>query len=387
MCIEKKVYCIFAANYLPNLGGVERYTYNLSKKLVELGNKVVIVTSNTFNLVDVEEIDKDILIYRMPCYNVLNGRFPVLKYNKITRKLNKKLLGMPIDVVVVNTRFYIHSYYGVKLAKKKKIKPIVIEHGTNHFTVNNKFLDFFGEIYEHFITWLVKRNSKDFYGVSQACSDWLSHFNIESKGMLYNAVAIEEINKILQVVNKDLLYKYNVQEDDIILTYTGRLVKEKGIEKLIKAFNNVSNKYDNVHLFVAGDGELFDKIKLEKNSRLHILGKISFEKVVGLLKYTHIFVLPTDYPEGFPTSVLEAVACKCFIVTTTSGGSKELIKDSSMGIIMKENTVEEIERSLIQTIGNKNYRKEAIEKSYEELLKSFTWDVTTKKLVKIVSEC
>lgn len=41
---------MFSANYLPNVGGVERYTYNLAKKLAQRGNNVIIVTSNVFCL-------------------------------------------------------------------------------------------------------------------------------------------------------------------------------------------------------------------------------------------------------------------------------------------------------------------------------------------------
>ena len=41
---NKKV-CIFSAQYLPHMGGVERYTLNLCKKLIENGNEAVVVTS------------------------------------------------------------------------------------------------------------------------------------------------------------------------------------------------------------------------------------------------------------------------------------------------------------------------------------------------------
>ena len=46
----KKRYCIFAAQYFPHLGGVERYTYNLARKLIKDGNEVVVVTSNVYKL-------------------------------------------------------------------------------------------------------------------------------------------------------------------------------------------------------------------------------------------------------------------------------------------------------------------------------------------------
>ena len=42
-----KKYCIFAAQFLPHMGGVENYTYNISKELIKRGNKVTVVTNNT----------------------------------------------------------------------------------------------------------------------------------------------------------------------------------------------------------------------------------------------------------------------------------------------------------------------------------------------------
>ena len=60
--------------------------------------------------------------------------------------------------------------------------------------------------------------------------------------------------------------------------------------------------------------------------------------MTALLKETNIFCLPSD-SEGMPTSVLEAAACKCYIVTTKYGGAKELILDDSYGIVMENNKV------------------------------------------------
>lgn len=38
--MKKKRYCIFAAQYFPHMGGVERYTYNLAKELLKRGMKL-----------------------------------------------------------------------------------------------------------------------------------------------------------------------------------------------------------------------------------------------------------------------------------------------------------------------------------------------------------
>lgn len=378
-----KTYCLFSANYLPNLGGVERYTYYTAKGLIDKGNKVIVVTSNVDDLLDIE-IQDGIKIIRVPCFKILDGRFPVVKKNALFKKLYRELNSIKIDYIIVNTRFYIHSYFGVRYAKKKNVPCLVIEHGTGHFTVNNKFLDFFGHIYEHCITNLVKLNCTSFYGVSEACNLWLKHFKIVPKGVLYNAVDLDSINKIMNDSNKLIDKKISFTEDDIIICYTGRLVKEKGILKLLSAFEKLSQKDGRLKLIVAGDGDLYEEIKKKESHSILILGKIPFEEVIAILKNVHIYCLPTDYPEGFPTSVLEAIACKCYIITTQSGGSKEIIRDKSYGTIMKKNSIDEIEKELFEAINNVEKRNLSIEKSHKLLCENFTWKCTVNNIISVL---
>lgn len=319
----KKHYCIFAANYLPNLGGVERYTHNLARELLARGHKVTVITSNVFSL-SYEECIDGINIFRMPCWNILGGRFPVSKFGKQFLKLNQKLHGQKFDFAIVQARFYVHSFYAVRFAREANILCIVIEHGTNHFTVNNRALDFCGHLYEHMISSLVKNNCQHFYGVSNDCCNWLRHFGITADGILYNAVDLSDISKKLENPVEDYRKKLSLQ-DKIIVTYAGRLVREKGILKLLDAVKQLQTRERNICLLIAGDGELYSNILQANLADVYLLGKLDFEHVISLLRNTDIFCLPTDYPEGFPTSVLEAAACGCYIVTTTNGGSKELI--------------------------------------------------------------
>lgn len=376
-----KRYCIFVANYLPNLGGVERYTLNLGRELIAAGNEVTVVTSNVFNLPAKETID-GINIFRLPCWNVLNGRFPVLKYNGEFKSLNKELEHLEFDFVIVQTRFYVHSFYGTAFAKKKAIPCITIEHGTNHFTVNNPVLDFFGEIYEHIITAAVKANCKDFYGVSQNCCKWIQHFDIQARGVLYNAVDLCDIQQKLEHADEQK-FKSNIDANAKIVTYTGRLIKEKGLLKLIDAVTKLRESGLDVLLMVAGDGELMPEIEQKGLEYVKLLGKLDFQDVISLLKVSDVFCLPTDYPEGFPTSVLEAAACKAYVVTTTNGGSKELILDESYGTVLSDNTVDNIEFAIRRALTDSDYRTNAAAKAYDRLCSEFTWKRTADNVIKI----
>ena len=73
-----KRYCIFSAQFLPHMGGVENYTYNISKELIKRGNKVVVVTNNT-TASPLRENIEEIEVMRFPCFNFIGGRFPVMK--------------------------------------------------------------------------------------------------------------------------------------------------------------------------------------------------------------------------------------------------------------------------------------------------------------------
>ena len=109
------------------------------------------------------------------------------------------------------------------------------------------------------------------------------------------------------------------------------------------------------------------------------------EHIVKILDASDIFCLPSD-SEGFPTSVLEAVACKCFVITTYQGGAKELLVDEQYGIIMRDNTVESIQKNLEKVIEDDAYRTQAECKSYDRLVKYFTWDATAEKVMQIAKD-
>lgn len=381
-----KKYCIFSAQYLPHMGGVERYTYYLAKELIKLGNKVTVVTSHMDSL-PAHQVEEGIEIYRMPSFNLMDGRLPVLKYGKRAKCIADKLKKQKFDFVLINTRFYLLSLYGAAFAKKNKLKSAVLEHGTGHLTFNNKILDIIENVYEHEITAVLKHYCHDYYGVSKACCKWSSHFGIKSKGVLYNSIDIEEMEKLMESPVMDYRKSFDIDKDDTVITFTGRMVIEKGIYNLLDSVSSMDvNK--NIVLFMAGDGPEYEKMSKRasqlSNSHVRIipLGKIDFPHIAALLKSTDIYCLPS-VSEGFPTSVLEAAAAKCFVVTTYNGGARELIKDGTSGTIIKDNDTERLRKALREAVLNDTYRERAAETAYNDVKSKFTWNNTAMELVRL----
>ena len=381
---QNKMYCIFAAQYFPHLGGVERYTYNLAKKLVEDGNKVVIVTSNVYKLPEYERVD-GIPVYRVPCWNLLAGRYPVLKMNTRFWKINRVLKKKKFDMVIVNTRFYPHSLYGMMFAKKIKAKCITLDHGTSHLSVHNKFWDCIGAVFEHSLTKVDQIFCKDYYGVSGACNEWLSHFHIKAKGVLYNSIDLEEVKNMQANMKKMYREKYNILENATVITFTGRLLKEKGLPSLLNVMDKINKEREDIYLFIAGDGDMQDEIDSRKNSHIIPVGRIDFEQIVTLLSESDIFCLPS-FSEGFSTSILEAAACGCYILTTARGGAKELLINDEYGCVILNNQEELLYDSLMDIINNQDKRKRGIELTYQRIRDNFTWDIVAHNVEKICEE-
>lgn len=372
-----KTIAIFSGYYLPHLGGVERYTYNLAKKLKQMGYNIIIVTSRyDKELKEIEETDYA-KIYRLPTYKIAAERYPINKKNKRFKEIFKMLENENIDSAIIQTRFWTTSYFASKFVAKNNIPACLIEHGSTHFTVNNKILDKFGEIYEHKLTNAIKRNVKDFYGVSKKCTEWLKHFGIEAKGVFYNSINIEEVEEYTKYIQKD--------SDKIIITYVGRMIEEKGVLKLIEAFKKLEKKYDNLELDLAGAGPILEKIiaenKDEKN--IKILGKLSHDEVLKLLGKTTIFVNPSAFSEGLPTTILEAGIMNCAVVATPMGGTTEIISGDDFGYICGFETDEILEK-IEKLIRNKDEITKLSSNINDKVRKQFSWDVTARKIAETI---
>lgn len=377
-------FAIFSAQYLPHMGGVERYTYNIASTLIRRGHKVIVVTSKTGDL-PLFENSEGIKVLRVPCLNLLEGRYPVLLPGVKFFTLWKKLKRLNVDYVMVNTRFYLHSLFGMAFAKINCIPCITVEHGTSHLTIHNPVWDKIGQIFEHCLTRVDRWFCKEFYGVSMACNEWLRHFGIESKGVIYNSIDPTAFQKLAQGESESFRYKNNVKPGAVAIAFTGRLIKEKGILQLVHVMNRLHEKYPEIVLFIAGDGDLEEEIREQKSSYIIPLGRLEYKQVAALLSETDIFCLPS-FSEGFSTSLLEAAVWDNYIITTARGGARELLPDDAYGTVIEHNDEETLYNAFEQILSDPDRRAKAVELTRKRVYSRFTWEAAVDKLESIFEE-
>ena len=115
-------------------------------------------------------------------------------------------------------------------------------------------------------------------------------------------------------------------------------------------------------------------------------GKISYNGIPitrnntnKILMKTNIFVNPSHFSEGLPTTILEAGMMKCAVVATPMGGTTEIITDDSIGYICGFET-SEIQEKIEKIINDKEKMKKLGTNIKEKVEKDFSWNTTAKKI-------
>ncbi len=380
--MTNKNICIVSSQYLPHIGGVENFVFNLSRELASRGHKVTIVTSLGEGLSEYEE-NGNIEIFRLPSYQLMNGRFPVLKLGGWRRQFEKEFLKRNFDLVLVNMRFFFISLYAVKLAKKHNIRCIMLDHGSSHLNTGGKLTSKLGEFFEHWITWRERKYCKEFAGVSKESLRWIEHFKIKSDMIISNAVDVERFESYLNEPSRKFRAEFGISDSAVVISFVGRMTVEKGARELVNVFNRLASLRDDVWLLMAGDGYLKEELAPIKNERTVFLGSVPSQEVACLLAESDIFCLPS-FSEGFPTCVLEAMLCHTFVITTFKGDAKEIITSDEYGIILPDNSEGPLFDAIADVIDKREYRAQAAERCYDIVVNKYTWKHTADALVEIV---
>ena len=143
-------------------------------------------------------------------------------------------------------------------------------------------------------------------------------------------------------------------EDDGYVLYIGRLVPEKGVETLLKAHANFSQSWQ---LKVAGTGPLLDVLKAQYNPSIFV-GYLAGDALKSMIEKAAIVVVPSEWYENCPMSVLEAMAYGKPVVGSRMGGIPELVEDGKTGLLYTAGNVSELTAVLDKLMTSSEMRQE-----------------------------
>ena len=374
--MASRLLMIFSAHYRPHVGGIEAFSEGLAKALINDRNKVIVVTNQIEETSEPLERGHNLTIVRLPCFALVNGRLPLPKFNRCFFDLWKQeVQNVSPDGVLINARFYPHTLLGVWYAKLKGVRSVVLDHGSAYLSFGNTLLDKLVIVYEHLMTWILKILNVHFYGISAASVAWLKTFNVSAEGIITNAIDARTFTA--NSSNRNFRLECGIKSNELVVSFAGRLVPEKGVSELIEAVDRLAPVP--ISVLIAGEGPLADYVKAKESERVHYLGKLGSADIASLYLQSDLMGLPTR-SEGFCNAVLEASVCGTPSLITKVGIVDTLIEDGVSGFILPEVDAKTISDGLKQAYCRRESLRSMGSRCRKKAIEQYSWDAAVSSL-------
>lgn len=292
--------------------------------------------------------------------------FQIVLYNF---KIAFYILGNKVDVVYANDlRALLYSVLATKILRKKNVLYIRSD-------VTDSKLTEIGFIFSDNIITIAHGVLRD---LPQSKIEKICHKIIN----IYTGFDFNQYKIFDNVESKKGL---DISENKFVIGYLGSINERKGIDILVDAFIEINKDFDNTQLLIVGDvssgHESYWDTQLQKIEERSIPFKhIPFcDEVSRAYSAMDIFVLPSR-SEGLPRVVIEAMGHQLPVIATDVGGTKEIIEDDSLGIIINKEDRESLNQAIKKVLENKEYREKIAQQGQEFVKSRFGEERFAKKV-------
>jgi len=151
--------------------------------------------------------------------------------------------------------------------------------------------------------------------------------------------------------------------DALVVAWTGRLLKGKGLETLLAAFERVAVGEPRAHLLLVGSGHgqalsIEDELRRQVEAsgfaaRVTLAGRV--DDVEGWLRASDVFAFPSLF-EALGISLIEAAACGLPCVGSRTGGIVDVIEDGRTGRLVPPGDADALEAALRALLAHPDQR-------------------------------
>jgi glycosyltransferase involved in cell wall biosynthesis len=201
-------------------------------------------------------------------------------------------------------------------------------------------------------------------------------------------------NKFIVIENCIDISKYNSLTNDLTIhpkeiLFLSWVDKNKGIYELLEASKLLKDEKINFKLTIAGNGNAFDEIKsMIKNYNLEdnidLFGWALGADKIKLLQKCNIYVLPSYY-EGYPNSLLEAMASSKACIATNVGSISDIIENGTNGYLINPRNHIELYEKLKELISDNEKIIYFSNKARETILNNNTSEIYQNKIKNILN--
>ena len=195
--------------------------------------------------------------------------------------------------------------------------------------------------------------------------------------------------QVSEIENVALREKLNIQPDDFVFVFVGRIVSDKGINELIKAFSELqtaeNNQLTSIKLLLVGGLEsdldpLNPETLAEINQNRDIISVGFQQDVRPFFAISDALAFPS-YREGFPNVVMQAGAMGLPSIVSDINGCNEIIVEGENGLIIPPKNVEKLKEKMLTLARDKNLYIKLKENSRRMIENRYEQSVVWKALL------
>jgi|Deesub1362B_J571_1020462.scaffolds.fasta_scaffold12345_1 glycosyltransferase involved in cell wall biosynthesis len=351
---------VYLSDDASSLGGIQKLIHEISKRLIQDGNKVAVLTISDPSNVKERSFDfGGAKIYRFPIFRRFSGRtiykgFGYISLLNIVRILKKE----KFDIVNLMDTWVYHGYIAIisKILGLKVVSSIASSGG-----------EFCSEKEREIIA---------------------KYSDVIIAGSKYNKRAFRESPDKIHVIywGHNAIVKDSKNKENIVLSI-GRVDTRKNYHTLIRTAKEVLKINNNVKFYVAGPviypdymrylKNLIDEYKLKDN--VLFLGNVSDEELSELYSKSKIFYLPSTH-EMFGIVFAEAMAHGLPVVSSNTTAIPEVVDNA--GLLFNPKDYHAHAQAILKLLDDEPLYNSLSWNAFKRA-KIFTWDDTYRNLLRI----
>jgi glycosyltransferase involved in cell wall biosynthesis len=364
---------MISRDFPPVAGGIGYYVHNLSKKLVERGHRVTVITQGSMSKTRMEMLD-GIEVFRAPFFPLypfhiqIHGFFVDSLFRKLEPKLTLVHLHTPMPPPIETSLPVMTTVHTSMKADARYHEVIDLS------SLAERLQSMF--VYPRIELKLLRASMK-ITAVSQSVAKELKEYGLDIQEITVVGNGVDE-KTFVPLRNRNCTEKY--------VLFTGFLKPRKGLFDLIECAEYVCRVYSDVNFVICGTGPFLRKLEQEIRSkglhkRILLLGYVNRNKLIQTFQNATVQVLPSHY-EGLPTVLLEAMSCGVPVVATDVGGNSDVISSGVNGFLVPPKCPEEMAKIVMRLIDDASLRENIGRAARKTIEKYYTWDKIADNILK-----
>lgn len=377
--------------YPPHImGGLARHVDDLSHAMAAGGLPVSVLTSQTEGAPSYA-FHNGVCVYRAAPYQKAGEE---IDFHAWVVQLNLVFFNLAQQIIPANRYAVLHAHDWLVGAAALGIKrfwrlPLVATiHATEFGRNGGLFTPLQKRIHSH------EQNLVDEADRVICCSDYMArevanlfHVPPWKITVIHNGVIPEKVQA--QPLSGEERRRF-ARDDEAIIYFVGRLVREKGVEVLLQALPPVMATYPKAKAVISGKGPMLEQLKTQALAygladRVVFTGFVTDEERNRLLATADMAVFPSLY-EPFGIVALEAMAAGTPVIVSDVGGMGEVVRHGHDGLKCPPGNDRALSAAIMTLLADRGYRTSLSRQGKEKALTTYSWQELAEKTLQVYRE-